>query len=113
MTERLLHGLTASTAGLVVFISVAGTFGLAIGASRQLRTPQMATRALEPGFTGTFQYRNDNFRTGQNLAETMLTQSTVNPAKFGLQFTDAIDGAAYAQPLYIPNVTIGTEGSTT
>ncbi len=63
-------------------------------------------RALEPGYTGTLLYRNDNFRTGQNLAESILTPSTVNPSQFGLLFTDAIDGAAYAQPLYVPNVSI-------
>src|SRR5271170_1752154 len=65
-----------------------------------------AARASEPGFTGTFLYRNDNFRTGQNLAESVLTPSTVTPSKFGLQFTDTIDGAAYAEPLYVPNVAI-------
>ena len=68
-------------------------------------------RALEPGFTGTFLYRNDNFRTGQNLAESILTPSTVNPSKFGLLFVDAIDAAAYAQPLYVPNVAIPNLGT--
>ncbi len=57
-----------------------------------------------------FLYRNDNFRTGQNLAETILTPSTVTPSKFGLLFTDAIDAAAYAQPLYVPNVSIPGQG---
>jgi hypothetical protein len=70
-----------------------------------------AMRALEPGFTGTFLYRNDNFRTGQNLAESILTPSTVTPSQFGLLFTDAIDGSAYAQPLYVPNVTIPSLGT--
>ncbi len=71
----------------------------------------MAARALEPGFTGTFLYRNDNFRTGQNLAETVLTPSAVTPSKFGLLFTDAIDGAAYAEPLYVPGVQIPNQGT--
>ena len=70
-----------------------------------------AVRALEPGFTGTFLYRNDNFRTGQNLAESVLTPSTVNPSQFGLLFTDTIDAAAYAQPLYVPNVAIPNQGT--
>src|ERR1700722_19203740 len=70
------------------------------------RSTYAVMRALEPGYTGTFLYRNDNFRTGQNLAESILTPSTVTPSKFGLLFTDAIDGAAYAQPLYVPNVSI-------
>src|ERR1700733_2991118 len=70
-----------------------------------------AVRPLEPGFTGTFLYRNDNFRTGQNLAESILTPSTVTPSQFGLLFTDAIDAAAYAQPLYVPNVAIPNQGT--
>jgi hypothetical protein len=67
--------------------------------------------AVEPGFTGTFLYRNDNFRTGQNLAERLLTPSTVNAKQFGLKFTDAVDGFIYAEPLYVPNVTIPSQGT--
>jgi hypothetical protein len=70
-----------------------------------------SARALEPGYTGQFLYRNDNFRTGQNLAESVLTPSTVNAAKFGLLFTDFIDASAYAQPLYVPNVSIPGNGT--
>jgi hypothetical protein len=65
---------------------------------------------LEPGFSGTLLYRNDNFRTGQNLAESMLTPSTVAVPKFGLQFTDGVDGYIYAQPLYAPAVEIPGDG---
>ena len=68
-------------------------------------------RALEPGFTGTLLYRNDNFRTGQNLAESVLTPSTVNASQFGLQFIDAVDGQIYAEPLYVPAVEIPGQGT--
>ena len=71
----------------------------------------ISARALEPGFTGTFLYRNDNFRTGQNLAESVLTPSTVSASQFGLQFTDAVDGQVYAQPLYVPAVPIPDQGT--
>jgi hypothetical protein len=67
--------------------------------------------AVEPGFSGVFTYRNDNFRTGQNLAETVLTPSTVNAKRFGLKFTDAVDGFIYAEPLYVPKVTIPSNGT--
>jgi hypothetical protein len=43
---------------------------------------------------------------GANLAEVALTTSTVGPNTFGQLFTLALDAQPYAQPLYVPNVTI-------
>ena len=51
-------------------------------------------------------YHNDNQSTGINSTETLLTPSSVNVAQFGKQFATAVDGQVYAQPLYVPNVTI-------
>src|SRR5215469_3310216 len=56
---------------------------------------------------GTLTQRNDNARSGLNLQEVILTPANVNPAKFGLLFSYPVDGFVYAQPLYMPNVTIG------
>ena len=55
-------------------------------------------------------YHNDNARTGQDLHETTLNPSNVNSASFGAKFTDAVDGAIYAQPLYMANVAIPGQG---
>ena len=51
-------------------------------------------------------WHNDTSRTGQNLAETLLTPSSVNSSNFGLIYTLALDGKVDAQPLYVPQVSI-------
>ncbi|MGA8706150.1 MAG: chitobiase/beta-hexosaminidase C-terminal domain-containing protein [Steroidobacteraceae bacterium] len=55
-------------------------------------------------------FHNDNARTGQNTQETVLTPANVNSQQFGKLFSVTMDGQVYAQPLYVPGVSIG--GST-
>jgi hypothetical protein len=52
----------------------------------------------------------DNARTGTNLCETVLTSRNVNTKQFGKLFSFAVDGDVYAQPLYIPTLSIPGKG---
>src|SRR3954454_10582007 len=51
--------------------------------------------------------RYDPQRTGANLSERILTPASVSAARFGKLYTYPVDGAVYAQPLYVSGVTIG------
>ncbi len=51
-------------------------------------------------------HHGDPTNDGDNLAETVLTPSNVNPTDFGKQFSTALDGPVFAQPLYVQNVDI-------
>jgi hypothetical protein len=51
-------------------------------------------------------FKNDVSRSGQNLAESTLTLTTVNSASFGLLHTVMVDGKVDAQPLYLAQVPV-------
>ena len=54
---------------------------------------------------------NNNARTGAYTTETVLTPANVNQATFGKLFSYPADGRIYAQPLYVPNVSITGKGT--
>jgi hypothetical protein len=56
--------------------------------------------------TAVLTYKNDNWRTGENTSERTLTLSNVNAQSFGKRVAYAVDGQIYAQPLYVPELTI-------
>jgi hypothetical protein len=53
-------------------------------------------------------FKSDVGRTGQNLTESTLNLSNVNPTTFGLLHTLQVDGKVDAQPLYLSQLTINT-----
>src|SRR5206468_1383367 len=55
---------------------------------------------------GVFSYHNTLARDGANPNEYALNASNVTTATFGKLFSCTVDGAVYAQPLWVPNLTI-------
>lgn len=55
--------------------------------------------------------RYDSARTAANMNETVLNTTNVNVNQFGKLYTFPVDGAVYAQPLYMSNVAIPNKGT--
>jgi hypothetical protein len=55
---------------------------------------------------GVFTYHNDPARDGANTQEYSLSTSNVNTSTFGKLFSCTVDGAVYAQPLWVANLAI-------
>jgi hypothetical protein len=56
-------------------------------------------------------YHNDNYRTGWNNAETILTPAKVGGGTFNLLQSVALDDQVDAQPLVVPNQAISGQGT--
>jgi PQQ enzyme repeat len=58
------------------------------------------------GQTAVTTYHNDNYRSGVNARETVLTPSNVDEVRFGKRLVLPVEGYVYSQPLYVPGVSI-------
>jgi hypothetical protein len=66
--------------------------------------------AAAPANTAVTTFKNNVERDGQFTNETILNQSNVNVSQFGKRVQYPVDGQVYAEPLFLPNLSIG--GST-
>jgi hypothetical protein len=57
---------------------------------------------------GVLTYHNDTARDGTNSQEYALSAANVKSGSFGKLKSCTVDGAVYGQPLWLPNVTLGT-----
>jgi hypothetical protein len=101
---------TITTAGLYTPPAVAGAH--TVQATDTANKSQRATsRVVATAFPGIFTNHSDSARDGQNLNEIVLTTGNVNSTQFGKLFSYALDGYTYAQPLYVPNLSIPGQGT--
>ena len=95
-------------------ISATGLYssGTAAGAHTIVATssadPAVAATAVVAvtDLAGVYTYHNDLTRDGANTQEYALTTSSVNTAHFGKLTSCPVDGAIYAQPLWVANLTV-------
>ena len=97
-TESPLIAILARLVGVIFNCDVHRSFGVFV----------LFCTVVMPAFgqTSVLTQHNDNARTGQNTSETILNTSNVNVNQFGKLFAMPSDGQVYAQPLYVPGVTI-------
>jgi hypothetical protein len=88
---------SAATAGVYTVTATS------VADSSQSATATIAVSDLP----GVYTYHNDLARDGANTQEYALTTSSVDTSTFGKLFSCPVDGAIYAQPLWVANLTIG------
>ena len=98
-----LSGQTTSTANFSA--ATVGTYTITATSKADNTKSASATFAVT-NLAGVFTYHNDLARDGGNTSEYALTLSNVNSATFGKLFSCTVDGAIYAQPLWVANLTI-------
>jgi hypothetical protein len=94
--RRRVHPWNVALSILAVALGVSGLSYLSLGKAF----------AAAPANTAVPLYKNSQQLLGQYPNETILNKTNVNSAGFGRVASYAVDGAVYAQPLFLPNVTI-------
>jgi hypothetical protein len=98
-----------STAGLYTPPTTAGSHKI-LATSKSDTSQKARVLLVVTNMTGIFTQHNDNFRTGQNVQETVLTTGNVNVTQFGKLADYTVDGVNRGEPLYVPNVNIPGQG---
>jgi len=72
--------------------------------------PHAKAYAAAPANTAVTSYKEDNTHSGNHATETILNTSNVKQTTFGKRVSYPVDGQVYAQPLFLPNLSIGGAG---
>lgn len=103
---RLLTGILALTLLLGLFVSLTGETFISSNGPGRLKSLKSSRSVTAAGNPAVLTYKYDNWRTGETTNETILTPNNVNARQFGKRISYPVDGQIYAQPLYVPNLTI-------
>jgi len=104
-TSGAFSGQTATTA---TYVAPASPGSITVTATSVADTTKNATATIGvTDLAGVTTYHNDLSRDGANVQEYALNTTNVTSATFGKLFSCTVDGAVYAQPLWVPNVNIG------
>jgi len=105
-TLGTLGGQTATTA---VLTANGGPGTYTVTATSKADSTKSASATIGvTDLAGVLTYHNDLSRDGANSKEFALTPANVTSKAFGELFSCSVDGAIYAQPLWVPQLTIGT-----
>lgn len=105
LTKRGLTLLAGLLPLLTLSIGISG-FAFAHTGLSVLHAASYNLRTAAPSDTAVLTYKNDNQHSGQNPHETILTPNNVKAPLFGRHVSYPVDGQVYAQPLYMPGLTI-------
>jgi len=97
---------TVSAGGLYTPPATAGTHTVT-ATSVALSSSSGSASVAVTDLPGVFTYHNDAARDGANAQEYALNAATVNTGTFGKLTSCSVDGAIYAQPLWVPGLSIG------
>ena len=93
-----------TTSGLYTAPAAAGAHTVTVTTSDGLTASSASV--FVSAHPGVLTHHNDNFRTGQNTQESVLTLADVNTTTFGKLFSYSTDGISHASPLYLPGVDV-------
>ncbi|HEY6445044.1 MAG TPA: pyrrolo-quinoline quinone [Acidobacteriaceae bacterium] len=107
LTPGTPQQVTLSAAGTAVAGSVTAQFTATARSLSHSASVTLSITALTGRDVTTYHY--DAARDGLNASETTLTTSSVTSSKFGLLRILPVDGVVDAQPVYLANLTIGSQ----
>lgn len=110
MKSTLRVGVITFACVLLISLNVGLNLAIERAAASQ-RSPSAKISHLSKhdavtGNSAVLTYKYDNLRTGATTHETILTPANVNVKQFGRRVAFPVDGQTYAQPLYVPGLTI-------